>query len=164
MGVLSRVCVEAKPMAGHPDYRDWQTANVVVFVRAETRPEAIQAARKILQAEQWAILTAGLCDRLVEARVREQGGPVWDAYCRALRDGHAVTVFPKHFGAGSQLYLPIRPPGVTEEFMDRVVTAAGGERLEGDGTSRIADYRIDDWAFELKDLQQEGLEREARQR
>jgi len=151
-------------MRGHPDYKEWQTAHIVVFVRAETRPEAIEAARHVLRRERWAILNVELCDRLVEERVREAGGPVWDAYCRAQCRGHSLTVFPKHFGAGSDLHLPIRPPRVTEEFMDRVVVAVGGERLDADGATRIADYRIDDWVFELKDLQREGLEHEERQR
>jgi len=91
LGALSRVCVEAKPMRGHPDYKEWQTAHIVVFVRAETRPEAIEAARHVLRHERWAILNVELCDRLVEERVREAGGPVWDAYCRAQRRGHSLT-------------------------------------------------------------------------
>lgn len=164
MGAISRVCVEAKPEQDHPEYREWQTANLAVFVRASSRLDAIRAARKVLEDARWAVIKIELCDLLVEARVEAQGGPVLDAYRRAQRDGHALTVFPKHFGAGTDVGVPMRPPRVTEGFMDQVVVDAGGERLETDGSTRLADYRIDDWIFELKDLQQEGLEKEERQR
>jgi len=47
--------------------------------------------------------------------------------------------------------------------MDHVVNDVGGHRFEEDGKSRMVDYRIDDWLFELKDLQEEGLLKSGRQ-
>lgn len=164
MDLISRICVLAKPRHNHPDFKEWQTANIVVFVKANSREDAIDSARQILEQERWDVLRINLCDRLVEARVQEQGGEVWDCYQKANADGHAIKLFPKHFGAEAEGMPTIRPPRVTEAFMDQVVASVGGSRIETDGKTRLVDYRVDDWLFELKDLQEEGLMQPDRQK
>lgn len=157
MGQVSRVCVLAKPSQGNADYDQWQTANIAVFVKACGRDEAMESARQVLRSERWEILRVSLCDLLIEQRVQEQGGEVWLLYQQALSEGHSIKVFPKHFGAGTGKYPTLRPPRVTEAFVDQVVADIGGCRLEPDGKTRLVDYRIEEWLFELKDLQREGL-------
>jgi hypothetical protein len=164
MDQISRVWVLAKPSQGNPDYKPWQTANVAVFVKASNREGALKSAREALNREGWEIIRVDLSDRLLEQRVQQQGGEVWNLYQQAQSKGYGIKVFPKHFGAGPDGIPTIRPPRVTEAFMDQVVTDIGGCRLEADGATRLVDYRIEDWLFEMKDLQQEGLSQPDRQK
>ena len=161
--VVSRVGLRAKPADNHPEYKEWETANVVVFVQTDGRDETLVRAREVLRRERWEVLEVQLCDRLIEDRVREQGGEVWELYQAALTRGAAIKVLPQNFAAGRTGILAIRPPRVTEVFIDQVVADAGGQRLDTDNQNRIADYRIDEWLFELKDLQEEGLLQPTRQ-
>ncbi len=62
---------------------------------------------------------------------------------------------------------PIVPPRLSESFLDRVVSSAGGERLDSDDTSpnrlRTADYRLGDLVLELKDIQTESMDIKTKQ-
>jgi len=160
---ISRVGVHAKPASNHRTYKEWETANVVVLVRAGEHDTALARAREVLQLHRWEVLSLQLCDRLIEERVCDQGGDMWDLYQRAQVEGAAIKVFPRHFAPGPGGIPAIRPPRVTEVLIDTVVRDVGGERLETDDEHRMADYRIGDWLFELKDLQQEGLLHPGRQ-
>jgi len=54
------------------------------------------------------------------------------------------------------------PAKITEQFIDNVVSDVGGRRLTEDEKKsgvKNADYLIGDFVFELKDLQEEGLEK-----
>lgn len=161
--IIGRVSILAKPTRQNRDYKEWQTADIVVLIRAESADAAVEGARQALAKRHWNVIAAKGCDRLVEERVREQGGEVWDYYQKAQADGISIRVFPQHFGAGPQGKPPIRAPRVTEAFIDLVVTDIGGFRLPESGDNRVADYRIEEWLFELKDLQEEGLEKSERQ-
>ena len=161
--IVSRVGVRAKPAANHPEFKEWETANVIVFVQADGREETLARALEVLRRERWQVLRVQLCDRLIEALARDQGGVFWELYQAALSRGDAIKVFPENFGAGRSGIPAVRPPRVTEAFIDLVVTDAGGQRLDTDDKNRVADYRIDEWLFELKDLQEEGLLQPTRQ-
>jgi hypothetical protein len=39
--VVSRVVVQAKPAANHPEFKKWETADVIVFVRADSQEESL---------------------------------------------------------------------------------------------------------------------------
>lgn len=161
--IISRVRVHAKPTKLHRKFDEFETADVVAFVQADGREAALNLARKILVGQRWEILEVTLCDQLIEDAVRDQGGEVWKLYQQAMMDGSALKVFPKNFAPGDNGIPAIRAPRVTEAFMDTVVKDVGGQRLETDDQHRMADYRINEWLFELKDLQEEGLLKSERQ-
>lgn len=108
-------------------------------------------AREVLRREQWEVLEVQLCDRLIESRVREQGGEMLVAYEAAMASGSAIQVFPNNFATGKSGIPTVLPVRITESFMDQVVVDAGGERIPTDDENRIVDYLIEDWLFELKD-------------
>ena len=164
MNSISRVCVHAKPSPRNADYAEWQTANLVVLIAANSREAAITSTRALLKERHWELLRIDICDRLIEERVRDQGGEMWALFQEARLSGQSMKIFPDHFGAGPDGMDAIRPPRVSEGFIDEVVRDAGGRRLTADGNARIADYLIEDWIFELKDLQEEGLLQPARQK
>ena len=161
---ISRVGVRAKPAKDHPEYREWETANVVVLVATNDRGETLARAREVLRKEKWEILEVQLCDRLVEARVRDQGGAIAAMYDAAVVAGSAIRVFPNNFAPGKSGILAILPMRITESFIDQVVAEVGGERIPTDEENQIVDYLIDDWLFELKDLQEDGLLHPERQK
>lgn len=133
-------------------------------VAADGREETLARAREVFRREKWEVLEVQLCDQLIESRVREQGGEMWSAYEAAVADGSAIRVFPNNFSAGKSGIPAILPMRITESFMDQVVADVGGERIPTDDENRIVDYLIEDWLFELKDLQEEGLQQPERQR
>jgi|SRR5271157_666561 len=95
--VVSRVGVRAKPAANHPEFKEWETANVIVFVQADGRDETLARAREVLRRERWEVLELQLCDRLIEDRAREQGGEFWGLYQAAQSRGAAIKVFSAKF-------------------------------------------------------------------
>jgi hypothetical protein len=161
---ISRVCVTAKPARTHREFREWERADVVVFVQADDRDAAVAKARDVLTRERWELLGIQICDRLIDEAIHAQGGKVLDLYNEAVAKGFAYQVFPKNFAAGRNGISAIRPPRVGEAFIDQVVADVGGMRLPTDDKNRIVDYRIGDWIFELKDLQEEGLYQPERQK
>ncbi|MGC4002293.1 MAG: hypothetical protein QM811_03755 [Pirellulales bacterium] len=44
MTVISRVGVKAKPAKNHPEFKEWETAKVVVLVAANGREETLARA------------------------------------------------------------------------------------------------------------------------
>lgn len=164
METIGRVCVHAKPTKNHRTYREWETANIVVLVKANQRDLAIARAVEFIKSKNWDLLSIELCDRIIEEHASEQGGEFWEVYQQAKAHGAAMRVFPKLFAPGSDGIPPMFPPRVTEAFIDSVVLDVGGQRLETDEKNKIADYLIGEWIFELKDLQQEGLLHTERQK
>jgi hypothetical protein len=164
MTVVSRVGVRAKPAKNHPEYKEWETANVVVLVTADSRDETLDFAKEVLRKEKWELLEVQLCDRLIEERVREKGGPMLEAYESAVAIGSAIRVFPNNFAPGKDGIPAILPMRITESFVDQVVADIGGERIPTDDENRVVDYLVGDWLFELKDLQEEGLQQPERQK
>ncbi|MGO8748790.1 MAG: hypothetical protein ACLQNE_22705 [Thermoguttaceae bacterium] len=164
MSVISRVGVRAKPAKNHPEFKEWETANVVVLIAIDGRDEALARAREVLRKEKWEILEVQLCDRLIEARVRERDGEMMAAYDAAVATGSAIRVFPNNFAPGKSGIPAIVPMRITESFVDQVVADVGGERIPTDEENQIVDYLIGDWLFELKDLQEDGLLQPERQK
>ena len=96
MTVISRVGVRARPAKNHPEFKEWETANVVVLVSTDGRDDTLARAKEVLRKEKWEVLEVQLCDRLIEARVREQGGEMLAAYETAVATGSAIRVVTVH--------------------------------------------------------------------
>lgn len=157
---IQRICVKAKPSKHNHEFYEWQTASICMFVPENDKMLAVKKAREELSLRHWEFISYEDKSTLIEVRVKEEGGEVWDAYQYAKRGNIFFRVFPEHFGAGK--FRPMLPPRITERFMDSVIQHAGGNRLQE--TEKIegrknADYLIGEFIFELKDLQQEGLEK-----
>ncbi len=89
-----------------------------------------------------------------------------DAYRIAQEKAIFCTFFPDTFAPGDKNLGRILSPELGEKFVDRIIEHSGGRRLTAEECgidSRNADYRLDNWILELKDLQEEGLEKEPRQ-
>lgn len=161
---IGRIVVTAKPTRNHREFREWERAKIIVLVQADDRKSALAKAREVLIRERWELLTIELCDRLIETAVRAQGGEFYDLFRKSLAEGSAFKVFPENFAAGRNGIPAFRPPRIGETFIDLIVADVGGTRLPTDDKNRIVDYRIDNWIFELKDLQEEGLLQPERQK
>jgi len=157
---IQRIAVKAKPTQAHPRYYTWQTASICMFIPEEDMPTAIQRARQELSRRHWEFLRFENRSTLIEERVKEAGGEVWEAYQQAQGGRLFFEEFPDQFGAGDSKFRSILPARITEPFIDRVIEDAGGRRLRED-EKRVgvenADYIIGNFIFELKDLQEEGL-------
>jgi hypothetical protein len=168
MGIeIQRICVKAKPAGSNPEFYEWQTASIVMFIPENDKSFAINKARTELSRRQWEFIEYEDKSTLIEERVRESGGEVWDAYQYAEEGNIFFRVFPDHFGAGKTGIKPICPGRITEHFMDSVIEEAGGRRLRENEKKpgfRNADYIVGDFIFELKDTQEEGLEKLVHQR
>ncbi len=163
---IQRICVKAKSLKKNPNYNEWDTANIVMFIPENDKALAIHKALKELHRRHWEFITYTDKSTLIESRVEEEGGEVWDAYQYAKEGNIFFSIFPDHFAAGNKDNIPIRPVLITEFFMDTVVKGAGGRRLTSEEIAvgnKNADYIIGDFVFELKDLQQEGLEKKPHQ-
>ena len=160
---IGRIIFRSKPARSHPYLMEWETADIVVFAMAETRVDAVCKAKDKLRREHWEPIEMQLCDRLVDELVRSEGGEFLSLYEQAIRSGAAIKIFPRQWPRNGRDYLPILPIQISEAFIDRVVNRAGGVRLTEDGIRRMADYRIGNWIFELKELKDEGLLHESRQ-
>jgi len=159
---IQRICVKAKPTVNHPDYYDWQTASICMFVPENDKLLAVKKARQELARRHWELLEYEDKSTLIEARVKAMGGEVWEAFMEARRGHLFFRVFSDHFGAGNRKFRPIFPARITETFMDLVIEDAGGRRLREEEKQtgvRNADYLLGDFIFELKDLQEEGLQK-----
>jgi len=87
-----------------------------------------------------------------------------EAYEAAVSTGSAFRVFPNNFAPGKGGIPAILPMRITEPFVDQVVDDIGGERIPTDDENRIVDYLSGDWLFELRNLQEEGLQQPERQK
>jgi hypothetical protein len=160
---IQRIIVKAKPSKLNKDFEEWETASICVFIAESNEDLAIERAVAEIQRRKWEVIRFELTSSLIKERVQEAGSDVWAAYQEAERTGLSFGVFPDNFGAGRGGIPTIRPPRISEKFIDTVVSDIGGQKLDEDGTNKTADYLIEDWLFELKDLQEEGLEQKNRQ-
>lgn len=159
---IQRICVKANPSLDNPDYYDWQTASICMFVPENDKFLALEKARTELARRHWEFVAYEDKSTLVEERVREIGSEVWEAFQYARKGKIFFRVFPHHFGAGNKIFKPILPARITEAFIDKVFNDAGGRRLRKDEKQsgiRNADYLLGSFVFELKDLQEEGMEK-----
>jgi hypothetical protein len=163
---IYRFIQHCKPASNSRAYHHWQTTEVVLFISASSRTGALQRRLQVLQEQRWDILQTREKSTLIEERVREAGGPVWEAYQTCIQRGYWVQVSPDHFAAGKGR-MTMRAPRLKEPFVDRLVTVAGGRRLtaeeRGHEKIRNVDYRLLDYLVEHKDIQEEGLEKPERQ-
>ncbi|MTV39334.1 hypothetical protein [Duganella radicis] len=157
-----RFFLRAVPKKSNPKYYEWETASICIFVTGSDRDAAEAKVRRELEKRHWTLIRIENLDVLIDARVREEGGEVLRAYEEALRG----RIFFKAWldglggdGKSRQLLLPAR---INEDFMDKVIVRAGGERVDtsqlGSGI-RNADYLLGRYIFELKDLQEDGMEK-----
>lgn len=161
--VIRRVSVHAKPAATHKEFKQFETANIVFFAWASSEEEALLQVRAYLKLHQWELLQIELSN-ILTIPPRRAASPEMNAFIdEAMSNGFAARVFPKNFAPGREGIPVIRPPRVNESFIDRVVLDVHGERLQTDNENRIVDYRIGNWLFDLKDLQEEGLLKPERQ-
>lgn len=164
---IQRIGVKAKPLKQNPDYYEWQTANICMFIPENNKKLAIEKARKELTRRHWDFISWYDKSTLIEERVKEDGGETWEAYQHAKQGKIFFLVIPEHFSTGNKKLPPILPIKITEEFMDNVINDAGGSRfplearIEG---KKNADYLLGEFILELKDLQQEVLEKNPHQK
>lgn len=164
---IQRIIVKAKPSQENKEYLEWQTASIVFFIPENNKQEAVEKARQELTRRNWNFLSYESKSTLIESRVKEEGGEVWQAFQEASTGKIFIKVFPDHFGAGDDDSKSILPMRISEEFMDQVFNDAGGRRLEEKEISpeaKNADYLIGQFVFELKDIQEEGLEKDTHQK
>lgn len=165
---VQRFVAHVKPDRSHPEYFEWQTAVACVFIGDEDRERAQKRADYEIRRRGWERIEFIERATLIEERVRSEGGPVLEAYVQA-RNGVPFWVEQLDEIPFSTKGNPIDicVPRLTEAFIDQVVVAAGGERIDIDEANpkrpKTADYRIGRLVLELKDLQAEGLEVESRQ-
>lgn len=165
---VQRFCIQGKPTKGNSEFFEWETATICMFVPDDDKELALQRARDELIRRKWEILKFETKSTLIEERVREEGGEVWEVYQETLSTGKiAFMVFSNHFRTGRKRERLLIPARVTEQFIDKVVSEAGGRRLnpaEIGIAQRNADYLLGEYIFELKELQEEGLEKETHQK
>jgi hypothetical protein len=139
---------------------------VVLIIAASSKREALESRVKVLTDQRWDVLQTREKSTLIEKRIREAAGAVMNAYDVALRRGSWGEVFPDHFASGKK-GANIRAPRMDEQFIDRVIHDAGGRRLTSEEKAneqiRNADYLLLNHVIELKDIQEEGLEKPERQ-
>ena len=163
--LIQRLVYYVKPTKDHRDLFEWETAIAVIFVRAVEQRDGIHGARELLRSQEWQPIRLILHDPLSARRVVEEGGDVLATYRVAEEKGISCTFFPETF-AGGKKQRRILSPELGEAFVDRIIESSGGRRLtraECGIDSRNADYRLDNWILELKDLREEGLEKTTRQ-
>jgi hypothetical protein len=137
-----------------------------MFVPENDRHEALSRAKRELEKRRWTFMRYEETSTLIDFQVRKAGGEVLLAYEEALRGKLFFKVFPDAFGAGERGRVVMLPARISESFMDEVIIAAGGERLDTSGIGegvRNADYLLGRYIFELKDLQDEGMSKGAHQ-
>ena len=71
---IQRICVRAKPASANPDYYEWQTAVICMFVPDNDRLMAVERARNELGKRHWEFISYVNKSTLIEDRVREAGG------------------------------------------------------------------------------------------
>lgn len=165
---VQRFVVTAHPTDKHPKYYRWQTGTLCLFVGEDDKAVAVKKAKSQITKNNWVAIRFTDKATLIEERVRQVGGKVWEAYLQAQRGEIFFLDSVDQLTSGKQKLPPPLAPRVTETFIDHVITRAGGHRLTkqeaNNEKSRNADYLIDDYVFELKTLEEEGLEKENRQK
>jgi hypothetical protein len=163
---VQRICIRARPKSTNPDYFEWQPALIVVLVPEKDKLIAIDRARAEIDRRRWDFISYVSKSTLIEDRVREAGAEVWEAFQKAKSGLLVFEVFPDHFGAGNKSIRKLLPARITEAFIDKVIRLAGGRRLTTDEIQsgiENTDYILGDVVFELKDIEEEGLEKAERQ-
>ena len=163
---VQRLVYAAKPAKSHPERHEWETAHVVILLSAIDQVDGLAKAQDCLRHQHWEPVRLIMHSPLSEERVRNEGGEIWEAYQTAQCGRVFFRSFPDTFAPGQKRNGAIWAPAIGEGFIDRIVARAGGRRLTPEEIGkdcRNADYLLNNWIFELKDLQEEGLEKPERQ-
>jgi hypothetical protein len=164
---IQRVMARAVPRSSNPKYYEWETASICILIPEDDRETGLIKARMELEKRHWTLIKIERHDRLIEKLVREHGGEILAAYEQAQRGKIVFKIFPDGLhgeGKSRQMMVPAR---ITEQFIDKVVAQAGGKRIDTSSLAfgeRSADYLLGRYAFELKDLQEEAMEKGPHQR
>lgn len=160
---VHRLVARVKPAAAHATLHEWQVGTACVFVGSNDRAGAVRAGDAALLDEQLEVLEYIERATLLEERVRAEGGAVLRAFLDA-QNGEPFVLFEPDAPAisrkdgGIPLFLP---PRLDEAFVDRVIEGAGGRRLRIDErlnpADRQADYVLQGYVLELKDLQSDPI-------
>jgi hypothetical protein len=159
-----RFGVRAQPTKDNPKYATWQPADLIAFIVADNGPTAEIKFEAKVKKLHWKILEWKLRDRLIDERVRAEGGAILEAYELALKRGEWYRVDSEHFMATTMAQNPMSPPRPHESFLDKIIETAGGRRLTDDESGgeaeKNADYIVDEYVIEAKDIQEERLSKE----
>ena len=163
---VQRIVLKAKPAKSHVTYNEWETATLCFLVLEHYMKDALLHVKNKLSDEKWELLYYELRDTLIHERVIEVGGDFYDMYKFALSDGLYLKIFPDHYDPGKAKKQYLCPPKINEKYIETVVVDCGGRRLTGQERAfekhKNADFIVDDFIFELKELQEEGLDKPER--
>jgi hypothetical protein len=156
---VQRFVVKAYPTVDHPTLYPFHLHTICIFIGEGDHDLAIDRTEKELTKRKWRIARYLDKSTLIEDRVREFGGEVWDAYQTAAKGRIFVktesnnNILPKSFSMAI--------PAFDEQSVDRAIENAGGHRLtkeEANNQQTLnADYLLGDWIIELKELEEERL-------
>lgn len=165
---VHRIVARCIPSSNNRSYYHWQTAILTFYLSNDTKTGALNDFSRLLAQHRWTLVETLDRSTLIEDRVRGTSARVWDAYLHAQKRGYWMLIDPDYFASGKNGIPAIRPPRFAEEFVDRIVVRAGGRRLTSSErnheNTRNADYLIQDCVVELKDMQEEGMEKPERQK
>lgn len=160
---IQRIILKAKPSKNNLRYNEWETASIVFFIDEPNKKNALDIVKNKLKEMKWEILYYELKDTLIEERVQEAEAIIKDAFAVAKVDKIYYKIIHDNFGPGKSKSNYLCPPKINEEFIEKVIIEAGGRRLtESEKTKSEelnADFLLGDFAFELKDLMEEGLDK-----
>jgi hypothetical protein len=154
---VQRFLLTARPARNNRRYRPWETADLCVFVKERDHEAALNRLAELLKQHRWDLLWFERGDTLIEERLRQQGGDIWNSYMTAQTKGYYFVEFPQHFAAGRGRKLSA-PPRFNEAIVDAMIIDAGGRRFtrqECGSEDENADYLLDEHVFELKELREE---------
>ena len=165
---IFRFVIRAYPSSKHLHLHEWQKATLVLFIAENSLLLAEQKSIQELNKRNWIPESFEIRDTLIEEAVRTEGGAVLDAYLEAKKN--------KIFWLESLDSLPMTKkentvwpsvPVLNESFVDSLITNSGGHRVtssEAKGfTKKSADYILNPYVLELKQLEEEGLNISTRQ-
>lgn len=166
--LVQRFLVRAVPFEFNRKYRGFEPAKIGVLIRENDRHEGLRKMQEVLKRERWQLLELVQHDKLIEQAVQQEGGFMLEAFLHARKHGDWLTVFPENFGAGKRKDFCMLGPKITEPDIDLLIESAGGQRFIPPGQSnnlpKNADYVLSNHVVELKEVQENALEKPDRQR
>lgn len=163
---VRRILARVVPSHVNSKHPRWRTAQACVILNDEDPHLAVHRATHRLKQQGWDLLELQRTDTLIEDLVCADDPDIWQAYLEAAAGEIFLKIWPDPappIGPEGQLFLPQQ---ISEPLFDEIVAAAGGKRVTEvlpDQDQLNADYIIDDTIFELKTLEENGLEKETRQ-
>jgi hypothetical protein len=160
---VQRIILKAKPAKSHKSFNEWETATLVYFIDEPNKKKAVEIVRQHMSSNHWEILYYESKSTLIEEMVINAEKEIIDAYNYAKKNKIYLKIFHDNFMPGKKNSQHFCPPLIGEKFIDDVIFDAGGRRLTPEEKrfeeELNADYIIDNYVFELKDLMEEGLDK-----